>query len=337
MHGYYEEVGCGCITAKLAMGDSGSGKGSNTDANGLTPSMAKVVKSLLPRYVPNNIIGELSSLVQDAARESEKPELAEMAEIWVERSKNNKAAVCEEIYSASLGVARGQLAHHIAEWKEKALNYWAWIVRLKALIPVVVTAFLDGCLVLHKVIDPATLVFRGDGIPVSMVKLTMYIPICTAFFLLMYAFFARIAGNVLRKEEKRNKEVRDDLKMLSQMSAEKKEQVLRERKEKTRKILEKKYKGKKKVDEEMIKKYEQRTPMCTSGMWRNTGKGCLWSAIFLVVVATGFGFYIKALTAFRAFTGKFGAGIQILLNITDIAYVLLAFLLIIPKLARKSI
>jgi hypothetical protein len=65
-----------------------------------------------------------------------------------------------------------------------------------------------------------------------------------------------------------------------------------------------------------------------------TAKGCLWTGVLFFVIGTLFGFYVKAVTAFAALTGKFGAGVQILLNLTDLAYVLLSVHLVVPKLVR---
>jgi hypothetical protein len=331
-HGYYEELGCGCITKRIR---SSGGAGTKTDSNGLRPGTARIVCELLPRYVPNDSIAKLSVIVKAAAERSGNSEVAAKADIWVDRAKRNKAAVCKEIYEASIGDAKTELAGEIAVWKEKALRYWGWIVKLKAVVPVVITAFLDGTLMLHKVLDPATLVYDGDNIPVDWVQITMLCPMVVLTMALFYALFAWIARRVLAKEEKRDEKERKDAARLAAMTEVERAAELQRRRDEIRKMLEKKHKkDKKPVTEKMIDQHKPSTPICTSGAWRVTAKGCLWTGVLFFVIGTLFGFYVKAVTAFAALTGKFGAGVQILLNLTDLAYVLLSVHLVVPKLVR---
>ena len=331
-HGYYEEIGCGCVSDRLRRGGGGN---DTRDENGLSPGAVRIVCELLPRYVPDDAIEKLSGIVKAAAEREGDTAFAAKAAIWVDRAKRNKAAVCAEIYKASLVLARRELAAEVAVWKEKALRYWGWIVKLKAVVPVVITAFLDGTLMLHKVLDPATLVYDGDGIPVDWVQITMLCPMMVLVCVLLYFLFAWIAKRVLDKEVARDEKDRNDAARFAAMSEAEQAAETQRRRDEIRKKLEKKHKkDKKKVTDKMIDKYDEGAPMCTSGAWRTTAKGCLWTGVFFFGLGTLFGFYVKAVTAIAALTGKFGAGVQILLNLTDLAYVLLAVHLVVPKLVR---
>ena len=124
---------------------------------------------------------------------------------------------------------------------------------------------------------------------------------------------------------------RNDAAKFAAMSEAEQAAETQRRRDEIRKKLEKKYKkDKKKVTDKIIDKYDEGAPICTSGVWRSTAKRCLWTGVFFFGLGTLFGFYDKAVTAIAALTGKFGAGVQILLNLTDLAYLLIAVHLVVP-------
>jgi hypothetical protein len=340
IRGYYDELGTGifCCCKGLCAND---GDADGDAAGGAARRMEAFVRMAMPRFMTTAAVEETARVVADDR--DVRDEDRDKALTWKMRfDSGEREEVCDEI-TAAVEHGGAQVKARVQEKavaaRERALVWWGRISKLLALIPVVVTAFLDGSLVLHKVIDPETLEFTGDGVPANIVLISMYAPLILILLFCFRMLFGWLARRRARAEKKAEAEERSEQEMRDTGSG-RAESGNRSggKNSKNSKNSKDGKDGKNSKDGKDGKdgKSKKKWYSCTSRGFSRTAAGCTWTAVALFFGVAFFGLYVKALAAVAAFTGQAVSVSRLVLNVVDIIYVVVAVIVAIPRMAAAA-
>jgi hypothetical protein len=259
--------------------------------------------------------------------------------------------VCAEIYAVAEDVAMcpAGLRRRAEEWQARGLRVWGWIAKTKAVIPVILTAFLDGSLILRRVLDPRTLQYDDGGglIPVAIVSFTILAPPIILLCAGMHALFAALARRRLRAEEEAGEQARSKTEGAAgaegaettggaEATNEGKKGNGKQGKDKGTKGKGTKGKGKGKKGKDDEDDDGPKWWHCSSRGWRITAKFFFWFAVCTFFFVSAFGLFVKVATAVQTLGGQIGVGTRLLLNILDLAYVVVSLVAMVPKMVRPA-
>jgi hypothetical protein len=153
-----------------------SGLGTTTPEERVTQAVEKAVPWVATR-------SQVASAAKKVAADRSAPrKIRSLAGTWERRRQYDFRAVCSEIREAaaaggrSSGSAAASLASVTGKWEASALRLVNLYMRVKAFIPVLVTAFIDGAFVLHRVVDPKDLSYNGVAIATKALSFSIYVP-----------------------------------------------------------------------------------------------------------------------------------------------------------------
>jgi hypothetical protein len=190
------------------------------------------------------------------------------------------------------------------------------------------------------VLDPRTLQYDDGGglIPVAIVSFTILAPPIILLCAGMHALFAALARRRLRAEEEADEQARSKTEGAAGAEggettggAEAADEGGKGKKGKGTKG---KCKGKKGKDDE-----DGGGPKwwhCSSRGWRITAKFFFWFAVCTFFFVSAFGLFVKVATAVQTLGGQIGVGTRLLLNILDLAYVVVSLVAMVPKMVRPA-
>jgi hypothetical protein len=211
-------------------------------------------------------------------------------------------------------------------------------------IPVILTAFLDGSLILRRVLDPRTLQYDDGGglIPVAIVSFTILAPPIILLCAGMHALFAALARRRLRAEEEADEQARQgdaagegaeggETTGCAEATDEGGKGKGKNVRGKRTKGKGKGKKGKDDEDDDGPKWWH-----CSSRGWRITAKFFFWFAVCTFFFVSAFGLFVKVATAVQTLGGQIGVGTRLLLNILDLAYIIVSLVAMVPKMVRPA-